>query len=99
MLAKIYGAATVVNLSNVAQVFDKDPKKNLDAKPFDQISWRQFRDLVGDSWNPGLHTPFDPIASKEAEASNLKVVIMNGKNLENFKSFLEGKEFVGTEIS
>ena len=99
MLAKVYGANTVVNLSNVERVYDKDPKEFSDAKPFEQISWTEFRKLVGNDWQPGLSAPFDPIASKEAESYNLKVVIMNGKDLGNFKSFLEGKEFVGTVIS
>jgi len=99
MLAKTYGAGTVVNLSNVEKVYDKDPKKFADAKPIAKISWGEFRKIVGETWTPGLSAPFDPIASKEAQESGIKVVIMNGKGLANFKNFLEGKEFIGTEIS
>jgi uridylate kinase len=45
-----------------------------------------------------MNKPFDPIASKLAEKSKIKVVIMNGKNIENFTACLEGKDFVGTVI-
>ena len=43
--------------------------------------------------------PFDPIASRLAEKSSLKVVIMNGKNLTEVKKALEGGEFKGTIVS
>lgn len=99
MLAKKYDSKIVINLSNVDQVYDKDPRKFPDAKPIEKISWKDFRKIVGDKWAPGLHTPFDPIASKEAHDAGIKVVIMNGKNLDNLSQFIEGQDFVGTEIS
>ncbi|MDP2671656.1 MAG: UMP kinase [bacterium] len=99
MLAKKYGAKTVINLSNVDQVYDKDPKAFPDAKPIGEISWQDFRKIVGSEWKPGLNAPFDPIASQQAHEAGIKVLIMNGHNLENFKAALEGKDFVGTEIS
>jgi len=45
-----------------------------------------------------MNLPFDPVASKEAEKSKLKVVIMKGTDLDNFKNFLEKKEFKATII-
>lgn len=94
-----YGADTVINLSNISYVYNKDPNKNGDARPLKKISWDKFRDLVGDTWDPGANHPFDPIASKQAQKAGIKVVVMNGKNLPNFKNFLDGKEFEGTVIS
>ena len=97
--AKNYGSGEVINLSNIDYVFDKDPNKYGDAKPLKQVSWGDFRKLVGDTWDPGANHPFDPIASKEAQKSGLKVVVMDGKDLDNFKNYLDGKEFEGTIIS
>ena len=54
--------------------------------------------MVGDDWTPGKNTPFDPIASKKAEAMNLKVICASGKNIENIKNILDGKNFIGTKI-
>jgi uridylate kinase len=51
-----------------------------------------------EKWDPGLNTPFDPVAAKEAEKIGLEVVVMNGKKLKNFENYLDGKEFIGTKI-
>lgn len=98
LLAKNFGASTVINISNVNNVYDKDPSRNPDAKPIESIGWKEFRKMVGSKWSPGLNTPFDPVASRKAEKFNLKVVIM-GKNIENLENFILGKQFKGTVIS
>lgn len=98
LLAKKYGAKSVVNLSNIDYVYSEDPRVNKDAKKFDNISWKAFREIVGNSWDPGMSAPFDPIASKEAESLGLNVAIMNGKNLLNLNEYFEGKKFKGTLI-
>lgn len=98
LLCEDYGMNTVINLSNIDQVYTDDPKKNPDAKPLEHISWEEFRKMVGDEWVPGMNAPFDPIASKKAEELGVKVVVMNGRNFENLDNFLKGKPFVGTTI-
>jgi len=98
LLAEKFGADTVVNLSNIEKVYTDDPRKNPDAKPLDEISWVDFRKMVGDEWVPGKNCPFDPIASKKAEELKLVVVCAGGKNIGNTKAILEGKSYVGTTI-
>ena len=98
MWAKNFKLRAVLNLSNIDYVYDKDPKYHRDAKRFERISWKDFMRLVGSKWISGLNLPFDPIASKEAQRLGLKVVIMNGRNLANLESFLDGKKFKGTII-
>lgn len=96
--ANTVGAKKIINLSNIDYVYDKDPRYNKDAQKFENISWGEFRKLLPNEWDPGLNSPFDPIAAKKAEELGLEVVIMNGKNIDNLKNFLDGKEFVGTVI-
>jgi uridylate kinase len=98
MWTKNLKAREIINLSDIDYVYDKDPKYHKDAKRFERISWKDFRKLVGSTWDPGLNKPFDPIASKEAQRLGLKVVIMNGRNLANLGNFLNGKKFKGTII-
>ncbi|MDP3057025.1 MAG: UMP kinase [bacterium] len=98
MIAKVAGAKTVINLSNIDYAYTDDPRKNPEAKPIKNISWKDFRKIVGDVWKPRMNKPFDPIASKLAEKGKIKVIIMNGRNTENFENCLEGKEFMGTVI-
>lgn len=98
ILAERLNAKEIVNLSNIENVFDKDPKTNSDAVKYDKIDWKNFRKLVGNKWDPGLNTPFDPIASKHAQKIGLKVFIIGGKNIENLEKFFAGEKYKGTEI-
>ena len=98
LLAKYLDIKKIINLSNIDHVCDKDPRKFPDCKKIEEISWKEFRKMVGDKWDPGMNAPFDPIASKQAEEIGLEVAIMNGKNLNNLKKYLEGKKAKGTWI-
>lgn len=97
-LAKKVGATTIANLSNIDYVYTKDPNKFKDAKKIEQISWKAFRKMVGDVWDPGMNVPFDPIASKLAEQQKMHVAIVNGTNIKNLDRLLSGKTFEGTKI-
>lgn len=98
LLAKNFGVKTLINLTDMNYVYDKDPDKYKNAKPFKRMRWKDYRKISGSVWNPGLSLPFDPVAAKEAQKSNLKVVIMNGRNIRNLENFLKGKGFEGTVI-
>lgn len=98
MIAKVSGAKTVINLSNIDYAYTDDPRTNPEAKPIKNISWKDFRQIVGNVWKPRMNKPFDPIASKLAEKSKIKAIILNGRNMENFEKCLEEKEFIGTVI-
>ena len=98
-LAKLYGAATVINLSNIDYVYTKDPRKFKDAKKIKNISWPDFSKIIGAKWDPGKNVPFDPTAAKFAREHKLKVIIANGKNLKNLRLILKEKPFIGTVIS
>ncbi len=98
LLAQKFNAKTVINLSNIEKVYTDDPKKNPDAKPLDDISWADFRKMIGDEWTPGKNTPFDPIASKQAEKDGIRVICAGGKNIHNIRSILDDNAFIGTKI-
>jgi len=99
LMAKTYGIKTIINLTNVDYVYNKNPNDFPDAKPLKNVDWKSFEHIVGDKWTPGLSMPFDPRASKLAGKLKLKVIIINGKNLERLEDFLNNKEFIGTIIS
>jgi uridylate kinase len=98
LLARHFKVKTVLNLSNIEYVYDKDPRKYKSARPIKNLTWKEFRKLVGNKWDPGLNAPFDPIASKLAEKLSLRVVIMQGKNIKNLANYLAEKKFKGTII-
>jgi len=98
LLAKQFNVKKIINLSNIDFVYDKDPRKFKDARKIENISWKDFRKIVGDKWDPGLNAPFDPVASRESEKLGLEVAIMNGKNLKNIENYLNARKFIGTII-
>jgi len=99
LCAKNAKADVVINLSNIDYVCDKDPGKYKDAKPLEKMTWKEFKDIVGDKHSPGMNAPFDPIASKLAAKEKTEVVIVNGRKIDNVRKYLEGEKFKGTVIS
>ncbi|MBI2133741.1 UMP kinase [Candidatus Woesearchaeota archaeon] len=97
LMAKKNRSKTIINLTNKDFVYDKNPDQYADARPLEKVSWKDFREMVGDKWSPGLNVPFDPVASKEAQRSGIRVVAM-GKYLKNLENFLKGNPFKGTVI-
>ncbi|MCC7160723.1 UMP kinase [Candidatus Nomurabacteria bacterium] len=98
LAAKTLNAKKIINLSNTDYVYDTDPKVNPEAKKIEQISWADYRALIPTEWNPGLNSPFDPIASKMAQEEGISVCIMNGKPIDNLAKCLNGEKFMGTII-
>ncbi|MFA6050399.1 MAG: UMP kinase [Candidatus Paceibacterota bacterium] len=99
LLAKRFKAKKMVNLSNIDYVYTSDPRINAAAEKIEKISWKEFRKLLPKKWTPGLSSPFDPIASKEAEKLKLQVAVINGKKLHELDKFIAGESFIGTLIS
>ncbi|MBR9691983.1 UMP kinase [Candidatus Woesearchaeota archaeon] len=97
LLAKNFKAKTVINITNVDWLHDKDPKKYKSAKKIEKIDWKGFKKIIGDKWIPGMNTPFDPVATKIAQREKMKLILI-GKKLGNLKKFLDGKKFAGSVI-
>lgn len=97
LLAELYGAKTLINITNVDYLYDKNPNEFEDAKRIERISWGGFQRIVGNEWKPGMNMPFDPVATKKAAELKLKLMLL-GKDLDNLKNFLDGKKFNGSLV-
>ena len=98
LLAKNVNATRLVNLSNIEYVYTADPKKDPSAMKIEKSNWSDFRKLLPDHWDPGLSTPFDPVAAKEAEAAHMEVAVILGTSLPDLDAYLNGQPFKGTLI-
>ena len=92
------GAKVVINASNISHVYDQDPREHDDAKIITQISWPNFRKIIGSQWTPRMNTPFDPVAAKLAEQNKIRVLVLDGRDMDNLRNAIEGKDFIGTTI-
>ncbi len=99
LLAKTYGAKTVINLTNIDYLYDKNPNEYPDATKIKQIDWAGFRKIVGDKWTPGANTPFDPVATRAAQKLGLKLILANGKKIANLANIINGKKFIGSIVN
>ena len=63
------------------------------------ITWKDFRKIVGDKWSPGQSAPFDPIASRKGDQLGLKVIIANGTKLKNLEKIFNDEKYNGTTIN
>ena len=98
LLAREFDAKTVINLSDIDYVYSADPKKDKKAVPLECVSWKDFRKIVGNKWDPGANLPFDPVAAKLGEKLGLIVKMVKGQSLIDVKAAIACKKFKGTVI-
>lgn len=98
LLAERFSAKKVINLSNISQIYDSDPRINPAAKPLSRITFDSLIKMTGAQWNPGANVPFDPVAAARAREVGLRIIFASGTNLPNLSDILYEKTFVGTII-
>jgi len=98
-LAHDFGVAETIAAGKPAFVYDKDPTKYKNAKPFTDITWSEYRKIIPKTWTPGAHTPVDPVAARYGHKHKIAALVVNGKDIKNFDNLLGGKEFRGTLVS
>ena len=96
LLAQTYGATTVVNMTNVDYLYDKDPRET-GAKKIEKTTWKELQKIVGTAWTPGMHAPFDPVATALGGKLGLRLLLL-GNDLKNFGHALDGRKFKGTVV-
>jgi uridylate kinase len=97
-IASDFGVGEAIIAGKPAHVYSKDNTKYADAVPFHELTWREYRKLIPAKWAPGLHAPVDPIGAALGAREGVKAIIVDGRNLPNFRALLNGKEFKGTII-
>ncbi|MFH1588683.1 MAG: UMP kinase [Candidatus Diapherotrites archaeon] len=100
LIAEYLGAIGLVNLTNVDGVYSADPKKSERAKFFPALGYEKLITLlkVSDS-KPGQNLILDLPCALIIKRSKIKTYVLNGNDLENFKSMVIGMDFKGTIIS
>lgn len=97
-LAIEQGIDTLLNLTD-GPIYDRKPNGQPDGeKPIKTMTWEKYQEMFPFKHEPGINIPFDPVAAQAALDANLTVVVLDGTNLDNLRSYLEGKDFAGTII-
>ncbi|MFX0057254.1 MAG: UMP kinase [Candidatus Hodarchaeota archaeon] len=104
-VAEYIDANNLVILTDVSGIFDKDPNKHKDAKLIKNLSYGNLQEIILKSFGDnqaaaGEYRIFDTVSLQILKRSNIEVIVMNGKELKEFKKFWSGqKDFYGTVIS
>ncbi|PKP58731.1 MAG: UMP kinase [Candidatus Altiarchaeales archaeon HGW-Altiarchaeales-1] len=99
MLAENVRADLFINLTNVEYVYDKDPKKYLDAKTYEKLSYDELIKILNNSeMSASANNILDLVAAKTIKRSKIRTLILNGRNFENLKNAIEGEGFIGTVV-
>lgn len=98
LLAERFKANKIINCSNIDYVYDKDIAKYKNAKPIKEITWGEYRKIIGSEWRPGMKAPVDPIAARLASKLKMTIIVTRGTNLKNLENILLNKKFKGTLI-
>ena len=95
-MAHVFGAQTIVNLTNVDRVYDRDPKLE-GARGFQEVSWEEFfRHFPRGKFAPGDNVPFDGVAADYAAKHGMRVVVLKGSRMVDLRRFFEGGPYQGT---
>ncbi len=99
LLAEYINADLLINATDVDGIYDKDPQKYKNAKMYEKLSVEQLVDMVKSySLGAGKYELIDILAAKIIQRSKIRTIFLNGRNLKNMRTTIEGKKFIGTVI-
>jgi uridylate kinase len=98
LLAEALNRDTVVNITNVDFIYDRDPKFP-GAKKIEKISYTSAIDMItSEKRRAGANFPMDLLSLNIARRSDIRIKIVSFRNMENTFKAIMGKRFVGTII-
>jgi len=104
-VAEFTGAKELVILTDVPGIYDKDPKKFDDAILLRHLTFDQLQELILKNSNnmqaaAGEYRIFDAVSLQLLKRSKIKIIVLSGKDLIEFKKYWNGKnDIFGTTIS
>jgi len=98
LFAEYMKADLFINVSDIDGIYDKDPKKNKDAKRLENIPIDRLVDMIkGKSVGAGKYELIDILAVKVIQRSKIKTIFVS-KDIDNLRNAIDGKKFIGTVV-
>jgi uridylate kinase len=100
LLAVRLRAARVVNATDVAGLYEADPKTHPNARRLSKIGWPALLDLLRRTTvgEPGQNFPFDRLGAETLARASIPLAIVAGRDLANLEKAIEGATFEGTLV-
>ncbi|MFH0860977.1 MAG: UMP kinase [Candidatus Altiarchaeota archaeon] len=92
-------ADLLINATNVDGIYDKDPKKNKDARLLKSVKIDSLLQMiVSESVGAGKYALMDLTSVKIVQRSKIRTAVLNGRDLGNVSALVSGKDFRGTTV-
>jgi len=96
-VAEFINAEELVILTDVKGIYDKDPKRFDDAKLLKSLTYDKLQEIIINSSGDkqaaaGEYRIFDAVSLQILKRSNIKIIIMSGKDLKEFEKYWNGEE-------
>ena len=99
LIVEQVNAELFIKATDQEGVYDKDPRKHVDAVKLEQLSFEDLsRVFAENKHKAGIHQILDPEAVKILKKERVKVIVVNGFKPENVLAVVKGEK-VGTLIA
>ncbi|AGO60896.1 MULTISPECIES: UMP kinase [Ferroplasma] len=100
LLAERIGSKVLINATSVDGVYSSDPKIDNDAKKFSKLSYNEAISLsIKNSTGAGTNVFMDITSLTIAKRAGIKIFVINGFDLNEYKNILYNEKCGGTVIS
>jgi uridylate kinase len=92
VLAEYTSSDLLINATSIDGVYTSDPKNNKDAKKFETMTPHQLIEIVMKTeMVAGANSPFDLLAAKIIERSNIRTIVLDGEDPRNIVDAIHKK--------
>lgn len=99
-LARVVGAARIVNATSVDGVYSADPNSQPDARLLERITFEDLVRLTGEGHRAaGPSVVFDPVAARVLARDRVPLRVVHGRDLGALRSAILGEPFHGTLVA
>lgn len=100
LLAEAMGAKRLVNISSISGIYDRDPRKNPNARKFEKMTYDELAALgaASDKRLAGTNFVFDMLACRLLGRSRIEAHFVS-KDMGEIESAIKGKKHSGTVVS
>jgi len=98
LVAEHVNADLLVKGTDQDGIYNKDPRKNPDAKKLDRLSFNELQNVFSEKEHKaGIHQIIDPEAIKVLKRNRIKIIVVNGFKPENILTAVKGEK-IGTTV-
>jgi len=98
LVAELVGADLLVNATDVAGIYDSNPKENPNARLLEEVKAEVLEGMLRSEELAGLYELFDRVAMNIVKRSRVPLVFLSAYDVRSLEGAIEGGEFTGTRV-